>query len=36
MGLLKKSKEQNLQTDPIERVLKYFEIGAENKFYSFD
>jgi hypothetical protein len=27
-GLLKKSKDQNLQTDPMEGVLKYFEIRA--------
>ncbi len=27
-GLLKKSKEQNLQADPIEGVLKYSEIGT--------
>jgi hypothetical protein len=34
-GPLKKSKGQNLQVDPIEGVLKYFEIGVVVKILFF-
>ncbi|PWD99830.1 hypothetical protein [Marinilabilia rubra] len=32
-GLMKKSKEENLQAGPIEGVLKYFEIGPVREIF---